>query len=52
LCLLVLYCGMANRARTIPILDRLAAARWSQRGRMIRVVEGLARVILARQPVQ
>jgi hypothetical protein len=51
LCLLVLYCGIADRARTLPMLERLSAARWSQRGRVKKMVDGLTRVVLPRQTV-
>jgi hypothetical protein len=44
LCLLVLYCGFTDRARTAPIIARLATARFSERARMKKVVEGLMRM--------
>jgi hypothetical protein len=44
LCLLVLYAGLADSVRTLPILTGLAAVHWSQRERMQRVVEALLRM--------
>ena len=46
--LLVLYSGLANTMRTLPILARLSAVRWSQRGRMQKVIDGLTRMIQTR----
>jgi hypothetical protein len=44
LCLLVLYAGLANTTRSLPILQRLAEVRWSQRERMQLLVEALGRL--------
>ena len=44
LCLLVLYAGLTGASRSLPILRRLASVAWSQRERMQRVVEALARI--------
>jgi hypothetical protein len=48
--LLILYGGLANPARALPILARLSAVHWSQREPMKKVMDGLARMMQARQP--
>ncbi len=47
--LLILYAGLADAARALPILARVSAVEWSQREPMKKVVDGLTRMLETRQ---